>query len=120
MTQPESDPTPSFEESLGELQQNVADLEDGALGLEESMQRFERGIALLRRCYATLEQAEQKIEVLTGISAGGAVRTVPFDGTATFDDQQPSAGRRKQAPRTHREAEEPLVDEDEEAPPTLF
>jgi len=75
---------PAFEESLAELQQIVADLEEGALGLEESMRRFERGVALLRRCFQTLEEAEQKIEVLTGISANGEAQTAPFDASATI------------------------------------
>ena len=56
----------SFEESISELQQIVNDLEDGTLGLEESMKRFEHGMALLKNCYRVLEKAEQKIEIFTG------------------------------------------------------
>ena len=56
----------SFEGSIVELQSIVGQLEDGSLPLEESMQQFERGISLLRNCYQVIEQAEQRIEVLTG------------------------------------------------------
>ncbi len=85
----------SFEESLDELQQIVDELEEGNLGLEESMRRFETGIALLRGCYRVLEEAEQKIEILTGTDAEGNPLTEPFDATATI--KQPAgtpAGRR--------------------------
>ena len=89
------EPAPSFETALTELQQIVRELEDGSLGLEESMQRFETGIRLLRGCHAILEQAEQKIEILTGFDREGFPVTRPFDATATFEQNEPSAGRRK-------------------------
>lgn len=90
-----SEATPAFEESLVELQQIVCDLEDGSLGLEESMRRFEKGIELLRLCYQTLERAEQKIELLTGFDGEGNPLTRPFDATATIDQPDQPAGRRK-------------------------
>lgn len=76
---------PSFEGSIVELQIIVGQLEDGSLPLEESMEQFERGISLLRNCYQVLEQAEQRIEVLTSVSEGGSVETESFDASATFD-----------------------------------
>ena len=75
----------SFEDALQSLRGIVSDLEAGELGLEESMQRFEEGTKLLRTCYSTLEQAEQKIEILTRISDDGELETKPFDATATAD-----------------------------------
>lgn len=74
-----------FEDSLGELQQIVSQLEDGSLPLEESMLQFEQGVGLLRQCYQVLEAAEQRIEILTGADREGNPRTAPFDGSATFD-----------------------------------
>lgn len=74
-----------FEDSLGELQQIVARLEDGSLHLEESMLQFEQGVGLLRQCYQVLESAEQRIEILTGADREGNPKTAPFDGSATFD-----------------------------------
>lgn len=75
----------SFEESLGELQSIVSELEDGALGLETSLARFERGIGLLRTCYQILEAAEAKVEILTRFQAEGAAVTAPFGTAASFD-----------------------------------
>ena len=111
----ESDkPTPetTFEESLCSLQEIVAELEDGEIGLDESLQRFETGVALLRSCYQILEQAEQKIEILTGVDAEGNPVTEPFDASATVERSKGTAGKRqKRASAKSLSAEE--QDEDE-------
>ncbi len=77
-------PTASFEESLNELQGIVSELEDGALGLETSLARFERGIGLLRVCYSILESAEAKVEILTRFQGDQPI-TASFENSATFD-----------------------------------
>ena len=77
----------TFEESLEELQTIVSELEEGAVGLEASLARFERGIGLLRVCYSILESAEAKVEVLTRFQGEQAV-TVPFENSPTFDSQR--------------------------------
>ena len=109
-------PELSFEQALTELQQIVDDLEAGQLGLDESMQRFEQGIALLRNCYGTLEKAEQKIEILTGTDESGRPLTEPFEATSTIQQKQTSAGRRKRTAdkQTADNAEAP---QDEESDP---
>ena len=61
----------SFEQALAELEKIVRDLEDGQTGLEDSLKRYEQGIGLLRRCYAQLRAAEQRILVLTGEDGDG-------------------------------------------------
>ena len=53
-----------FEKSLTELEQIVERLELGELSLDESLKQFERGIALTRSCQSSLQQAEQKVEIL--------------------------------------------------------
>lgn len=93
-----------FEDSLGELQQIVARLEDGSLPLEESMLQFEQGVGLLRQCYQVLEAAEQRIEILTGADREGNPRTAPFDGSATFDSSAGTArSEDEDKPRAARE-----------------
>lgn len=91
------DEAPSFEESVSELQQIVSKLEDGSLPLEDSMSQFERGISLLKNCYQVLEQAEQRIEILTGIGEDGSVETEAFDATATVDQPR---GRARTKPES--------------------
>ena len=54
-----------FEKKLRELELLVERLEQGELSLEESLQDFERGIALSRECQTALNTAEQKVEILT-------------------------------------------------------
>ncbi len=95
MPAPSNSEQPTFEAALAELQRIVADLENGSVGLEESLARFERGVALLKTCYATLEQAEQRIELLVGVGADGAPLTQPFDSSATANAEAPTAGRRR-------------------------
>lgn len=55
-----------FETALAELEQVVTQLERGELKLEESLQLFERGVALTRECRASLDGAELKVKQLTG------------------------------------------------------
>ncbi len=57
-------PVVDFEASMTELESLVERLEAGDLPLEESLQAFERGIALTRSCQSALKDAEQKVEIL--------------------------------------------------------
>ena len=61
----------TFEQALAELERIVRDLEDGRTGLEESLARYEQGVALLKRCYSHLNHAEQRISELAGTDAAG-------------------------------------------------
>ncbi len=56
----------NLEDALNDLEQIVADLEDGKLSLEESLELFEKGVRLVRLCSSKLDTAEQRIESLTG------------------------------------------------------
>ncbi|MDA0831645.1 MAG: exodeoxyribonuclease VII small subunit [Planctomycetota bacterium] len=82
---------PSFEHSLEELQLIVKRLEEGEIGLELSLGEYERGIGLLRRCYQLLQNAEQRIEILTGFNDAGEPIMQPFDAKATYSP--PSKGK---------------------------
>ena len=111
----ESEPATSFEQSLTELQSIVADLEDGSLGLETSLERFEKGIGLLRTCYAILESAEAKVEILTRFNADAPPETVPFDTVATF-----KPGSETASPRRPDESEETEGSAIDSSKPSLF
>jgi exodeoxyribonuclease VII small subunit len=87
-------PEPTFEEALAQLEQIVHELEGGETGLEQSLARYEEGIALLKRCYGQLRQAEQKIMLLTGEVAGvPALR--PFEHTASIEEKRSELTRRR-------------------------
>ena len=55
-----------FESALNELEQIVGKLERGELKLEESLQLFERGVALTKQCRQSLETAELTVKQLLG------------------------------------------------------
>ena len=55
----------SFEESLEQLETLIDRVESGEAGLEEAIAQYERGTALVRRCRAILDTAEQRIAELT-------------------------------------------------------
>lgn len=54
----------SFEDALAELEEIAVKLEDGSLGLDDSIKEFEKGIKLARHCQEKLDEAERKIEIL--------------------------------------------------------
>ena len=95
MTEPAQPPQPTFEESLAELDQVVRDLEDGELGLSESLARYEQGVKRLRECYESLQRAERRIELLIAVDADGNPKSEPFDDTATIDGPAKSPRRKK-------------------------
>lgn len=60
-----SDPkTMTFEEAMTRLERIVTDLESGTQTLEESLARFEEGIALGQRCRELLERADLRVRQL--------------------------------------------------------
>lgn len=61
----------SFEKSLQDLEELVRQLEGGEQGLEESLELFEKGVTLAKGLAKQLEEAKQKVEVLT--KEGGKV-----------------------------------------------
>jgi exodeoxyribonuclease VII small subunit len=65
------DTSQSFEAALAQLEEVVRALEDGQIGLEESLSRYEIGVGLIKRCQAQLRQAEQRIQLLTGVDENG-------------------------------------------------
>jgi exodeoxyribonuclease VII small subunit len=71
---------PSFEQALAELESLVDTLEKGELTLEESLAAFERGIGLTRTCQKALDQAEQRVRILTEKSAEAPLEPFEDDG----------------------------------------
>ena len=73
----------TVEQAMEELDEIVSVLESGREPLSESLEKFERGMSLLRHCHQQLDGAAQRIEILTGISEDGEISSEPFDGRAT-------------------------------------
>jgi exodeoxyribonuclease VII small subunit len=82
---------PRFEDALRELDQILRELEEGAVSLEDSLARYERGVNLLRQCYGQLQDAEHRVKLLTGTKDDGSPELQPFE---------PSTAREARSPRS--------------------
>lgn len=60
----------SFEQALTGLNKCVKDLEGGGLSLEETINSFEEGKRLAKKCYEMLENAELRINQLNAPEDG--------------------------------------------------
>ncbi|HNT49541.1 MAG TPA: hypothetical protein PKK67_03070, partial [Cyclobacteriaceae bacterium] len=67
----------------------------------------------------TLEQAERKIEILTGLDATGQPVTVAFDATATIELPKKGAGKRASKKKEATPEPPPDVDDSDDGS-TLF
>ena len=65
-----------FEDSLAELEELVEQMEQGDISLDESLKSFERGIKLTRTCQKSLQEAEQKVQIL--LEKNGQQTLEPF------------------------------------------
>ena len=70
-----------FEDYLAEVENIVAELEEGNVDLEKSLEKYETGIKALKKCYEILSAMEKKIEVLTRDEKGNLI-TKPFKKTS--------------------------------------
>ena len=52
----------SFEKATEELERIIDSIEQGQIGLEESLKQRTRGDALIKRCRAVLDAAEQELQ----------------------------------------------------------
>ena len=71
-------PDNALEEALAELEQILAEIEAGELGLEESLIKYERGNFLIHHCRGVLNTAEKQIELLSKAPDGG-LQSTPLD-----------------------------------------
>ena len=54
----------SFEDIMKSLESIANELESGKLNLDESLEKFEEGIKLSKKCNEILDKAEKKISML--------------------------------------------------------
>ncbi len=65
---PKKHPTPpapakmSFEQAVEELERIIERIEEGRIGLEDSLAERRRGDALIKRCRSILDAAEQELQ----------------------------------------------------------
>lgn len=78
MTKTASSPK-SFESAITELERIVQEMESGTITLEDALDRYQRGVGLLKYCQTTLQTAEQKILQLEG----DTLKTTDLPGNAS-------------------------------------
>jgi exodeoxyribonuclease VII small subunit len=54
-----------FEQAIKELTGIVQRIEQGEIALEDSLQQYERGMALIKHCRTILQKAEKRIEKIS-------------------------------------------------------
>ena len=55
----------SYEQAVEALESLIDRIESGEIGLEESLEQYERGMELLKRCRSIVDHAEQRLRELT-------------------------------------------------------
>ena len=91
---------PSFEAGLAQLTELVSRLEAGGLGLSESIEAYERGVAILRQLHEELAHAEARVRVLTGVDEEGrpiAAPLAPAAANGNVATEVPRAGKSQSA-----------------------
>jgi exodeoxyribonuclease VII small subunit len=66
-----------LEEGLKRLSEIVKALEENKISLEDSIKIFEEGVSLTKQCHQVLNDAEQKIELLTKADKN-SINTAPL------------------------------------------
>ena len=73
-------PPQSFEEALKELEEILAVIEAGEIGLEQNLEKYERGMFLIQHCRSVLASAEKQVEMLAKGSEGNLESTPLEEG----------------------------------------
>ena len=68
----------SFEQNMNDLEEIVKKLESAEDGLDKTLELYEKGVKLAALCNKMLDDAEQKISILSKTSDGLA--EIPFSG----------------------------------------
>ena len=55
----------NFESNLINLEKIISELESGQLSLEESLEKYKKGIDLVKKCNTIIENAEKEVQRLT-------------------------------------------------------
>ena len=65
MSKKSKNPLSTFEGDLQKMQSILEDIESNELNLEETIEKYKLGIELSKRCQKALEEAEQKIKMVS-------------------------------------------------------
>ena len=71
----------TFENALTKLDRITAELEQGDLGLDNSLKKFEEGVQLVQFCNEKLEEARSQVDLL--LKKNDTLTAVPFAEEST-------------------------------------
>ncbi len=81
----------TFEQALRDLTEIVEKIETGQVPLQESLQQYEKGMALIGRCRDILEEAEKRITEIEGRYTSGKEQAPAIE-----EDQEDEAEDREE------------------------
>ena len=55
----------TFEQAIGQLKDIVGKIEQGQIPLQDSLDQYEKGMALIKHCRDILQKAEKRIEKIS-------------------------------------------------------
>lgn len=82
----------TFESALARLEEIVKLLESGDLSLEETLAHYEEGSRLVKECAGRLDQAEQRIKVLSGEASPSPTGQAPAGEEVEVEDDSAEDG----------------------------
>jgi exodeoxyribonuclease VII small subunit len=78
----------TFENALTKLDQITTELEQGELGLDKSLQKFDEGVQLVKFCSEKLEEARCQVDLL--LKKNDKLVAVPFAEDTTSESDTAS------------------------------
>ncbi len=78
----------SFEQAINELTAIVEKIEQGKIPLQDSLQQYEKGMALIKHCRTILRKAEQRIEKISAEEKSEDRGQKTKDGRGTMEEKQ--------------------------------
>lgn len=76
----------TFEQAMARLEKIVEAIEQGKIGLEDSIERFSEGMDLIQHCRKILSEAEMKVQKLQADATGQLTIVEIREGE--IDDEQ--------------------------------
>lgn len=74
----EQDKQPTYEEAVALVESITTSIEQGKIGLEESIVQYERAMKLIQHCRSILANAEARIQQLQ-LNADGKLTPAPLE-----------------------------------------
>ena len=82
-----TDPVRTFEEQMNRLEEIVGKLESEEISLEEALELFEEGTAIVKSAQKKLQESRLKVQKVLGEEDGDLILgDFPLEGTEEADD----------------------------------